>query len=333
MSHEQQRIWWHDDFLDEDFPRSPLLTEDLLDAGEKMIVYGPSESGKSYLVLQLAFELASVGSFFGFDVTRKCRVLVFQSELSISRYQERYAKIATSYPNNLEIALVTIEDLKLDYREGQDAFYEYVTQVNPDVVILDPLRAFFSGDENNSESVERFFTCVAGSQTEEQFTLIYVHHVRKGMIGFQDDAGDKASARGSGLITDRPSTAMSLTTNDAQTQWNLQFTKTRNRTRHPEALKLRVNYETGLFEIHQDLDPATMYVDMVMRTLDGGEMQQAEVQRRLVEETGANKRTIYDWIVRAEQRGVLSRHQVGGAGSPYILRPQRNVEVDKKFKL
>lgn len=333
MAHEQQRIWWHDDFLDEDFPRSPLLTEDLLDAGEKMIVYGPSESGKSYLVLQLAFELASIGSFFGFDVTRKCRVLVFQSELSIARYQERYAKIASSYPSNLEIALVTIEDLKLDYKEGQDSFYEYVTEVSPDVVILDPLRAFFSGDENNSESVERFFTCIAGAQTKEPFTLIYVHHVRKGIQGILDDASDKASARGSGLITDRPSTAMALTTNDAQTQWSLQFTKTRNRTRHPDSLKLQVNYDTGLFEIHADVDPTTMYVDMVMRAVGGKDITQAEVQRMLVEETGANKRTVYDWIVRAEQRGIISRHQVGGQGSPYILKPLRYIEVDKNKKI
>ena len=322
------KVWWHGDFLDATFPRSPLLSEDLLDAGEKMIVYGPSESGKSYLVLQLAFELASKGSFFGFDVVRPCRVLVFQSELSIARYQERYSKIATSYAKTLEIGVVTVEDLKLDIPEGQQLFYNYVDEIRPDVVVLDPLRAFFSGDENNSESVEKFFTCIAGVQTDDPFTLIYVHHVRKSMPGYADDIGGKATARGSGLITDRPSTAMSLTTNDAQTSWMLQFTKTRNRVRHPDPLKLQVNYENGLFEVHDDVDPTTYYIDLVMRAMGGSERLQADCVRILVEQTGANKRTVYDWIVRAEQRGLITRIQGTGAGSPYTLIPVYNVGLD-----
>ena len=149
--------WQHNDFLEHEFVRDPLIDGDILDGGEKMVVVGESESGKSYIVIQLALELATEGSWFGFDILRRCRVSIFQSELSVSRYQQRYEKLAANYlgDKDIDIQITTVEDLKLDTNEGVDVFQDYVFTYGPDVVIFDPTRAFFAGDENNSQSVEK----------------------------------------------------------------------------------------------------------------------------------------------------------------------------------
>ena len=314
------RLWWDDEFREADFPRNPLIGDNLLDAGEKMIIYGPSEAGKSYLVLQLAVALANGEDFLGFPVMHKCRVLLVQSELSMACYQERYKKMVAGYPS-LTLGVMTVEDLKLDEPENREAFEELVLEAEPDVVIFDPFRAFFSGDENGSDSVEQFFTSLAASQTEPPFTFIYVHHVRKSSPGGDSEDGSKASARGTGLITDRPSTALSLTVNASQTKWNLSFTKTRNRERHPESIALVANYRTGKFDIHNDLDPTTVYVLKVMEILDKHEMRQTDLINRIKGATGCTQRLAYIYIDRAEQRGLITRRQLGGQGNPHIVTP------------
>ena len=326
------KAWKHREFLDATFPISPILGGNLLDMGEKMVLYGPSESGKSYLADQLALELATGGNFFGFEVLREgLRVEIFQAEVSVPRYQERHAKLSANYRGDPDLWVTTTEELKLDTVEGAEALKSHLEVVRPHVIVLDPMRAFFGGDENSSEDVERWFTGLAYARGEMQASVIYVHHVRKEMAGGGDEGGGKASARGSGLIIDRPSTALALTVNEAQTAWTLTFRKSRNRNKRPEPVKLRANFESGLFESDVELDLSGLYVSSIMVMLADGPMAQAEVQRRVAREWGVNPRTVYDWIMVAERRELLRRERRGGPGSPWTLEGVGGVDTGKEL--
>lgn len=314
-------IRWLEDYLQADFPRDPLIADDIFDAGEKMVVYGGSEVGKSYFVLQLALALASGVEFLGYEVMRPCRVVLLQAEMSDFRCQERASRLSQGFPvGPKQLAIMSTEAMKIDRPEGAEMLRHIVKELAPEVVITDPLRAFFAGDENDSASVERFFANVAACQGDPQFSLIYPHHVRKGLVGAAAEDAEKASARGSGLITDRPSTAIGLTVNEAQTVWAAHFTKTRNREKHPPSLKLTVDRDTGLFVTSQDLSPRSYYVYLVREALKDGERMQAEVIREIAEATKQQMRTVYDWIIAAEHDGILSRKEVAGAGKPYLLK-------------
>lgn len=301
-------------------------------------MYGKSECGKSFLVLQLALDLASKGSFLGFDVLHKCRVGMLQAEMSDFRSQERYNKLAANYPNGLEVASVHVEDLKLDTKNGAGRYEAWLDEVKPDVVIIDPLRAFFAGSENDSDAVERWFTGLAVVHQERLITPVYTHHTTKEGAGGGYEEGSKESARGSGLITDRPSTAISLVVNKAQTEWKVTFTKTRNRFRHPDPIVLTVNRESGLFEIHAELDATASYCLLVVTAMDGERRLQPEVVKELVQRTGSDERTVRDWITKTEQRGLVTRKRVGsGSAAPYMLIPfglttvkeSNKVEIDE----
>ena len=52
------RIWSDYEFVNQTFPTNPLVSGDIVDAGEKILIAGPSESGKSFHALQWAMELA-----------------------------------------------------------------------------------------------------------------------------------------------------------------------------------------------------------------------------------------------------------------------------------
>ena len=242
------RVYALSTFLKETFSHKPLLAGDLLDSGEKAVVFGPSESGKSYWVLQLGLCLASGESFLGYEVLHKCRVLIIQSELSERRYQERCAKLAHAFDTDLPLFVWTVEDLKVDVPENRARLMTVLQEVKPDVLIIDPLRAFFQGNENDSQSVEHLFNAFAILQgaVDTPFAIIYAHHVRKTAPGFSREAG-KEEARGTGLITDRPSTAFSLEINESQTEWKLTAVKTRNRDKHPPPMLMGIDPETGLF--------------------------------------------------------------------------------------
>lgn len=313
----------HDEFMRAIFPSVPLIGDNILDASEKMAIVGASESGKSFLALQLAYELATGGSFFGFPVMQECHVEIYQSEVSIQRYQERYANLARSYDmrgREDHLRSVTIEDLKLDTLAGCDDFAYHIQRTRPNVVIVDPLRAFFAGDENESQAVEAFFQAIAAAQTTPPFTLIYVHHIRKEMPGFTGEF-NKNSARGSGLIIDRPSTVLMFSVNAAQTEWTLTFAKTRNRNRHPDPIKLCVDWDTGLFVPSSEADPIAMYTAWVVESLRGRSRMQSDVVAELSIMRGVEARTVSNWIVRAAAAGLIKRERVSGAGNPWRLSP------------
>ncbi len=247
--------YWDKEFAYQDFPRDPLLGGDLLDGGEKLMVIGESESGKSYLVLQMALDLATQGNWLGYEVLRRCRVTLLQSELSIARYQQRYLKLRSNYQGDrvIDLAITSTESLKLDTDQGAELFARHVLATEPDVVIFDPVRAFYAGNENESHAVERWFDSISRAQlVNKLFSPIAVHHTRKAVQGFAKEVGTKAVARGSGLFVEGPSTVISLDVNEAQTNWTLYFTKTRNRERRPVPLQLTVNFKSGLFELDEN---------------------------------------------------------------------------------
>lgn len=321
MGHNLQ-VWNDAEYVHAEFPHNPLVEDGILDKFEKLLIAGPSESGKSYLALQWAFELASKGNWFGWEVVERSKVLLCQAEVSNPRYQERYLKLRTSYPEApLPLAVVTTEEMKLDTEGGAEIFGLLIADTRPQVVVLDPLRAFFAGDENSSEHAEKWFTSVANAQAIHPFTLMLVHHVTKPVPGYESDELSKWAIRGSGLWTDRPSTIVGLTCNSTQTKWVLNFLKTRNRHKHPDALHLAVDAATGLFIPHDDINPSTMYVSYVMDVLGGKERKQKDVVKALMDQHKISMSAARIWINKAVERELVTQTAAGGAGAGYLLIP------------
>lgn len=291
-----------EEFLNMDFPHQIVVGNDLLDGGEKLCIFGPSEAGKSYWLIQLANCLATATPFLGYPIPVKKRVLILQSELSPRRYQERLAKMAQSYEGDMDIWVWSIEDMKVDVPERKEEFAKAIGEIRPDVVIIDPLRAFFSGDENSSEAVEKLFTAFAELQKVYNFSLIYAHHVRKGVPGFEDSV-TKASVRGSSLLTDRPSTAIALEVNETQSEWKMSVVKGRNMDKRPDAMLLTVDFDSGLFIPNGTITSTARYEPLLEYIGDGAKKVDCVgwLLSRGYTQSGA-----YDHISAAANRGLVS---------------------------
>jgi len=321
---DEPTLYWCEEFLAADFPVETVIEDGILVMGEKMCVIGPSESGKSYLLLQLALELASGGAFFGRRIARPFRTLLLQSEVVEGEYHKRTRRWATAYddlPPKM-LALVTTESLKLNEPVGIQILGRILEEIRPDILVLDPLRAFVRGDENSSDVGEEFFTGLRFLQENtNDFTLIYAHHVRKPGSEWLDD-GSKYDARGSGIWTDRPGTVLRLSANSGQTQWKLNYEKTRGRQTHPPSQTLYVDYETGLFEPIEE-EGYGAGIAAIQDALQAGPVSLDSLVTDLKQTRAVSPRTVSRWLTEAEQAGVIERVRDDAHKSRKIIRPKR----------
>lgn len=76
------------------------------------------------------------------------------------------------------------------------------------LLVIDPLRQFHAGDENNNGAVTTVIKAIAQIAHEERCTIIIVHHVSK--AGAKDDP-DASMSRGASAITDNARWVLAIT--------------------------------------------------------------------------------------------------------------------------
>jgi AAA domain/Primase C terminal 1 (PriCT-1) len=241
------RAWELNQFLANDFHEPPPYCDALLYPKGLTVLGGEPKSGKTLFLLNFALALANGKPFLTFEVGQPCRVLIIQAELSEGRLQERMASLSKSWatPEN-KLYLATIRGAFLNEPDGFEAVRKIIDEVSPDVIAIDPLTEFFSGDENKQQEM-RLLTTRLTELTDGNRSVIISHHLRKGAEGGSPDFN---SLRGSGVLMGRVDTAI-LIAPDLNGQLIVDF-KTRNCVRpakiiagYDEALALKFIKEAG----------------------------------------------------------------------------------------
>lgn len=151
-----------EEILEADFEFNPVIGDDILDIGGSLLIVGATEVGKSYFVEQLALSLASGTPFLGrWSVEREYQVLLLQAEIGHRRFQERIRKLASNFePSTIQSSLFlgSVTGLKFDSTDALVDVRQTLRMMDTEVLILDPLLPFHSGDENSSKDMQRLFT-------------------------------------------------------------------------------------------------------------------------------------------------------------------------------
>ena len=284
------------DFLAASFPSEPIISEGILDAQGVMVVFGPSEVGKSYFVLQTALTLATGGAWLDrWSVTRPFRVLLLQAEVSAHRFQARVHKLSQSFAPSDKLWLATEWSLKLDERQPRQALVSALQDYQIEVLILDPFRPFFSGDENNSRDIEAFFSGF-GDVRDLGIATIVVHHKRKPTAFFGTADEGKYTARGSSVITDRPDTILWLEPHKKNSDTIfMHWEKLRNadEKKKPEPLHLRVDPESGLFvPISADVEADRLPASTVLGAIPRGWTPLGDIVDQLAAQLSLSAKTV-----------------------------------------
>lgn len=177
-------------FLKPPTPKVPLIdfnndiepqefwAQGLVGPGMLTIWAAQPKSGKSFAVMQLGHALSKGQDIWGFRVPKAVRVLYFQGELSKNMVAERaismFGRESLRNPRQFAMTDKPQETISLiDHPEVLNDISEHY-----DVIIVDPLSAFNSNDENSFTSVRETIS-VFDSLKAKGKAVVVVHHTRK----------------------------------------------------------------------------------------------------------------------------------------------------------
>lgn len=181
------RLFTADQF--KDLPKQEWAAKHLLPSDGLAAVFGPSGSGKSFLVIDLIAKLAEAGSFFGHGVPKMHRVVVLELEgqSGVPR-RVRAWEIAKGRPFPKGVKFV-FDSFNLLENDDMVALAETLEiHGGCDVLVIDTLnRAAPGADENSSRDASMILENAKWLQAALGGLVLLVHHtgkdVTKGMRG------------------------------------------------------------------------------------------------------------------------------------------------------
>lgn len=168
-------------FLNEQLKkRESYWGDGLLMSEAVTFISGAGKVGKSTFALNLALSLATGKSFLGFEIPQPVKVLFLQQEINEFNLQKRFKKMCNKIKvDNGKFYCATC-NLKLDNENDFSRLKSFIEEINPDVVILDPLYKFFLGlDENSSKEVKLLLDKLDMISKQYGVALVIIHHHKK----------------------------------------------------------------------------------------------------------------------------------------------------------
>lgn len=168
--------------------------------GTTSMLVAPGGTGKTWLALQLAIRMARE------DAGRKIFLWLSEDPEGIvkSRYKAITDKIlfGKKGTEDSQIDISTEDPLLLLEPHGRaislsSKFYAMKRELREyDVIVIDPLLAFYGGDENDNSQARVFMQPFLNWARSENKSIIFLHHSKKG------DSVNGSKARGAGAIVD-----------------------------------------------------------------------------------------------------------------------------------
>jgi hypothetical protein len=164
-------------------PQTQWLVEGLWSDQAVGILGGEPKCCKSFLALDIAVSVASSSACLRqFPVRRAGRVLLFPAEDSLAIVRQRLEGIASAAQvsfQGLPVEVITAPSLRLDTPTDRQRLSDTVQNLQPILLILDPLIRLHRLDENDATQIATLLSYLRQLQRQFQLAVILVHHARK----------------------------------------------------------------------------------------------------------------------------------------------------------
>jgi archaellum biogenesis ATPase FlaH len=192
-----------------------FLIENFWPKGENLLITGKGGTGKSLFALNMALDLTlQPGLLFldQFAVPKKKKVLFVQSENTYLGTKKRFLNIIQKYPQYKTIIneiyfMGWNEDIRVygDFNEDsyfREAVDRTMNEIEPDVVIMDPLISFHRKDENSNDKMRYVLDDITQFFADRKVDICLIHHESK---------SGKSGGRGASAIQDWSANCFALT--------------------------------------------------------------------------------------------------------------------------
>lgn len=192
-------------------PLADCLIEGVLRKGHKMLLVGPSKSGKSFALIELAIAIAEGRPWLGFPCSMG-KVLYVNLELDrascLHRFKDVYDALEMRPENIRNIDIWNLRGMSVPMDKLAPKLIRRAEKKNYMAVIIDPIYKVITGDENSADQMAAFCNQFDKICTELKCAVIYCHHHSKGAQGGKKSM-DRAS--GSGVFARDPDALLDLT--------------------------------------------------------------------------------------------------------------------------
>ncbi|MFQ5853110.1 MAG: bifunctional DNA primase/polymerase [Candidatus Binatia bacterium] len=301
--------------------REHFLGEGLIARGDLIVFSGPQKKGKSLASLNQALCLARGESWFGFAVPKPIRVGIIQQEIPEGALKDRLTKMLGSEFRDLalldSIVHCSRQGLKLDTKIGLDYLRRWLDQAKVDLLQLDPLYTFHSGDENSAKDMGRLFSSLQQIIREYSIAAQVIHHHGK-PSQVEREGGDLH--RGTSLLRDATDANWTFTRVPAN---KLSLSEPPSRyvymgyeQRHsasPDPILLHLDPDTLWFERVEAKEVREVRVEEILEELErrDGECLQDDLIKAMAERLGAKERSTRDAIYEGRDKGFIEARSRG----------------------
>ncbi len=192
------------DFIENLPPQAPELISGILRQGHKMLLAGPSKSGKSFSLMELAVAIAEGQSWLSFRC-QQGKVLYINLEIDPAsvkhRFYDIYKALRIPWTAGRNIMVWNLRGYAMRLDDLAPKIIRKIRDENVTAVILDPIYKVITGDENNASEMGAFCNQFDKICAAAGVSMIYCHHHSKGAQGAKK-AMDRAS--GSGVFARDP---------------------------------------------------------------------------------------------------------------------------------
>jgi hypothetical protein len=169
--------------LDTTGPQTQWLIDGLWGDQAVGILGGEPKCCKSFLALDIAVSVASGQPCLRqYPVPRSGKVLLFPAEDSLPVVRQRLDGIAAAAQvpfASLPIEVITAPTLRLDTPADRQRLANTVQQLQPVLLILDPLIRLHRVDENDATQIAGLLSFLRQLQRQFKLAVLLVHHARK----------------------------------------------------------------------------------------------------------------------------------------------------------
>jgi hypothetical protein len=180
-------VIWLEDFMSTAVPaQREWIKGGFLPKGGKTIIASWAKAGKSWATLQLIKDVCYGNKVFGhptLEVEGEPRILYIDQEVGQNAVHDRIKthvfKNCNSIPPRRFASVSREPALMLDSFQGMRAMRQYLDQVQPNILILDPLSKIMQGDDSSNVDVRAFFRNIDELLNEYKqldLSVVITHH-------------------------------------------------------------------------------------------------------------------------------------------------------------
>jgi KaiC/GvpD/RAD55 family RecA-like ATPase len=209
-------------------------------------VVGLPETGKTWMMIDLAVKCAKGDRLWlnKFPV-KKQKVLFIDQERFKGETQRRFKAVLSANMENVDFKMLSDDlflksgtSIRLNLQHSFDAFRKELSEIKPDLVIVDSFVTFHTSEENNRKDIQTVLERVKELRNEFGCTFLFIHHESK--MAFDKEQGDPSIAQmaGSIAIPAAAETVLTVRKQDAESSMVYHTKSTLASTQSPFLIKV-----------------------------------------------------------------------------------------------